>query len=59
MVNRPVRVPALLELVNYAYVSGLVVPFIEVETEGEAGAWGWGGVGSVWESIFQWELGMI
>lgn len=34
--------------------------FIEAETsEGEASTWGWGVVGSVWEDIFQWELGMI
>lgn len=34
--------------------------FIEAETsEGEAGTWGWGVVGSVWEDIFQWELGVI
>lgn len=54
--NRPVRVPALLELVNDAQVSELC----EVETsEGEAGTPRYGVVGSVWDSVFQWMFDVI
>lgn len=56
MVNRPVWVPALLELVNDAQVSGLC----EVEmSEGEAGTPRYGVVGSVWDSVFQWVFSVI
>lgn len=42
------------------FLDCVVVPFIEVETsEGEAGAWGWDVIGSVWDGEFQLEFGII